>query len=119
MHTEISRNRNENAKDTVSTANLGHNSPCKAPAVAPIASSSLHGLLCGKAHIGAIVAAKNSIEIPPKVRVAGYTPTDNVETVALDSGACEAVLAPHAFRNIDKWDIKSNGMKDLACGGKR
>ena len=80
---------------------------------------SLHGLSAGKAHIGAIVAAKNSIEIPPKVRVAGYTPTDNVETVALDSGACEAVLAPHAFKNIDRLNTKSNGTKYLACGGKR
>ena len=128
MHNKINSvrcqfQRENNAKDEVLTANLGHNSPCKTPAFPAfcegVTSSSLHGLSAGKAHIGAIVAAKNNTKIPPKVRVAGYTPTDNVETVALDSGACEAVLAPHAFKNTDKLNTKSNGTKYLACGGEK
>ena len=111
--------RENNAKDDVLTAGLGQNYPCKVPPVTRIRNQSLNGFSGGKHHIGAIVAAKNSTKIPPKVRVTGYAPTDNVETVALDSGACEAVLAPHAFKNTDKIATKNNGMKYLACGGEK
>ena len=61
-------------------------------------SHQLSGLSGGKSfsekHIGAIITASRSVKIPPKVRLKGFRATDNVETCALDSGACEAVLTP-------------------------
>ena len=62
-------------------------------------------------HIGAIVTAKNSVKLPPRVPIKGYRTTANVETCALDSGACEAVLAPQAFANTRARKGVCTGMK--------
>ena len=42
-----------------------------------------------------------------------------METCALDSGACEAVLTPQAFANTRTVKTKCTGMKYLACGGEK
>ena len=49
----------------------------------------------------------------------GYSSSSNVETCALDSGACESVLAPNAFKNTPTVKTRSTGMKYTACGGER
>ena len=69
--------------------------------------------------IGAIVNAKKYTKLPPKVNVNGFRATDNVETCALDSGACEAVLSPQAFSNTNTVKGANTGMKYLACGGEK
>ena len=107
--------KHNSAKNPVSTVSQSYNSPCKTP----ISSPSIGGLSGGKNSIGAIVRTKNSAKLPPKVRVAGYVPTDNIENCALDSGACEAVLAPHAFEGTPTIKTKHTGMKYLACGGEK
>ena len=65
----------------------------------------------GRKHIGAIVTVSKHAKIPPKVRVKGFRATDNVETCALDFGACEAVLAPKAFNNTRTEKGSCTGMK--------
>ena len=80
---------------------------------------TVNGISGVKSHIGYIVSAKNSTRLPPKVSVSGFSTTDNVETCALDSGACEAVLSPHAFSNTRTIKGPCTGTKYLACGGER
>ena len=70
-----------------------------------------------KNNIGAIATTKNSAKLPPRVPVKGYISTSNVETCALDSGACESVLAPNAFKNTPTVKTRNTGMKYTACGG--
>ena len=69
--------------------------------------------------IGAIVSAHKHTKLPPKVRVNGFRATNNVETCALDSGACEAVLSPQAFVNTRTIKGANTGMKYQACGGEK
>ena len=83
------------------------------------ANRTLSGLSDNKCCVGAIVRARNSINVPPRVKVSGYRTTDNIETCALDSGACEAVLAPHAFSNTQTVRTKGTGTKYQACGGEK
>ena len=40
-----------------------------------------------------------------------------VETICVDSGACDAVLTPQAFRNTSLHITKYTGTRYKACGG--
>ena len=67
--------------------------------------------------VNAIVQTHTHTKDPRKIKIGGYTGTDNIETCVLDSGACDAVIPLNAFSNTATTKTGSYGDKYLGCGG--